>query len=230
MYVYNYRVIKLAKTKAQDLSVIVSALALVAITPINTDISPSHMLIMAGGLSLALLAPYFYLRSKPGRQIVFKYNFQSLINREKIAFVLFGVALSYFIFPIYFSSTGSYQNWPNTKTAGETILLFIGTNALGLWDELFFINTILTIFRRHAKFWIANICQALFFTIFLYELGFTGWAPLIIYPFALIQGYMFMKYKSLGLVIVTHLSIDFILFLAILNAHGNLPFKFFISG
>lgn len=230
MYVYNYNVIKIAKTKVQDLAVIVSALAIVAITPINTDISPSHMLIMAGGLTLALLVPYFYFKNKPGRQVAFKYNFQSLINIEKIAFIIFAIALSYLIFPIYFSSTGSYQNWPNTQTVGETILLFIGTNALGLWDELFFINTILTIFRRHAKFLVANICQALFFTIFLYELGFTGWAPLIIYPFALIQGYMFMKYKSLGFVIATHLSIDFILFLAILDAHDNLPFKFFITG
>lgn len=222
--------IKIDRSRTQDFIVVTVSLLLVALTPINTDISPSHMLIMACGLSLGLLLPYFYFRNKPRRQIKFSYNFNSLINREKIAFVLFGVALSYFVFPFYFSSTGSYQNWPDTQTVGETILLFIGTNALGLWDELFFINTILTIFRRNMRFWIANICQAVFFTLFLYELGFTSWAPLIIYPFALIQGYMFMKYKSLGFVIATHLSIDFILFLAILDAHDNLPFKFFITG
>lgn len=214
----------------EDLTVILASLCIVALTPINTDISPAHMIVMASGLSLAVFAPYLYYRNKQGRAIRFNYAMQSLLNPYKIGFILFSAALAYLVFPFYFSNTGSYNNWPSVSGAKETILLFIGTNALGLWDELFFINTILTILRRHMRFWIANGMQAVLFTGFLYELGFRSWAPLLIYPFALIQGYMFMKFKSLGFVIATHLSIDFILFLAILDAYDKLPFPFFITG
>lgn len=214
----------------QDVLVVLVSLAIIALAPINTDISPPHMLVMASFLSVAVLAPYLFYRNRVGRKISFNFRFDSILHWQKISFILFGALLAYFVFPFYFASTGAYQNWPSADNTIDVILLFIGTNALGLWDELFFVNTLLTVFRRHTEFWIANFAQAIFFTAFLYELGFTGWAPLIIYPFALLQGYMFMKFKSLGFVIAVHLSIDFILFLAILEAHGNLPFPFFITG
>lgn len=188
------------------------------------------MAVMGSMLGAAVLIPYLYYRGKPGRRISFNFRFQSILHKEKIAFIVFMALVSYLVFPFYFKSTGAYANWPSAQGAGDVILLFIGTNALGFWDELFFINTVLTIFRRHTRFWAANLAQGIIFTAFLYELGFRGWAPFVIYPFTLLQGYMFMRYKSLGFVIATHLSIDFILFLAILNAYGKLPFPFFITG
>jgi membrane protease YdiL (CAAX protease family) len=214
----------------QDFFIVFVSVVIITLTPINTKISLDHIAVMASMLSTAVLIPYLYYRSKAGRQIRFNYRFQSILHKEKIGFILFMALVSYFVFPFYFQSTGAYANWPSVHTAKDVVLLFIGTNALGLWDELFFVNTMLTIFRRHAKFWIANLAQAVFFTAFLYELGFRGWAPFVIYPFALLQGYMFMRFKSLGFVIATHLSIDFILFLAILNAYGKLPFSFFVTG
>lgn len=188
------------------------------------------MIVMASTLGLAVLLPYLYYRNKPGQAIRFKYRIRSVLTWHKIAFILLSAILAYLIFPFYFQSTGSYNNWPSANNTSQVILLFIGTNALGFWDELFFINTLLTIFRRHVRFWVANMAQAVFFTAFLYELGFTGWAPFMIYPFALLQGYTFMKFKSLGFVIAVHLTVDFILFLAILAAYNNLPFQFFITG
>ena len=98
-------------------------------------------------------------------------------------------------------------------------LLFIGTNALGIWDELFFIITVLALLRRHLPFFWANAIQAVLFTAFLYELGFRGWAPLAIYPFALLQGIVFKKTHNLLYIIAIHLTIDFVLFLALINAH-----------
>lgn len=216
--------------RTQDVLIVILSLMIIVITPVNTNISLGHILIMASMLGSAVLLPYLYYKNKPSRKINFNFSFESIMHWQKIGFILFGAGLAYLVFPFYFTSTGASANWPSANTTKDVILLFIGTNALGLWDELFFINTLLTIFRRHAKFWAANFAQAVFFTAFLYELGFTGWAPLIIYPFAVLQGYMFMKFKSLGFVIAVHLSIDFILFLAILNAHDNLPFKFFITG
>ena len=59
------------------------------------------------------------------------------------------------------------------------VRLFIGVNAVGLWDELFFICTAFALFRRHFPLWQANILQATIFVSFLWELGYQSWGPLL---------------------------------------------------
>ena len=61
--------------------------------------------------------------------------------------------------------------------------------------------------------------QAVLFTSFLHELGFTSWGPLMIFPFALIQGYTFATTRSLSYVVTVHLTFDLVLFGVLLHAH-----------
>ncbi len=131
----------------------------------------------------------------------------------------FTLIVGYFLVPYYLQDTGSYLNWTVTPGFVEVFILFLGTNALGIWDELFFVNTILSILRKHFTFHIANITQAILFTSFLYELGFRGWGPCIIFPFALAQGYVFRETRNLAYIITLHLCLDLILFLALLVLH-----------
>jgi membrane protease YdiL (CAAX protease family) len=138
--------------------------------------------------------------------------------RTEIGYIFFTAAVAYFVLPFYFSNTGAYHNWPVTPGAGHLIVLFLGTQALGLWDELFFVNTVLTLLRRHLPFVWANLIQAAFWTVFLFELGFRGWAPVLIYPFALLQGYIFKRTGSLLYIITIHLTLDLVLYLALLHA------------
>lgn len=215
--------------RSRDFLVLSISLCVVALTPINTDIRPSHMVVMASMLSLAVAVPYLYYRRHKPQLITFPFAPEVLLQKQKLLLVLLAAVLSYLLLPFYFSSTQSHLNWPDAVGPTEVLLLFIGTNLLGLWDELFFINSTLTILRKHFSFWVANAIQASFFTFFLYELGFTSWFPLVIYPFALLQGYMFRTYKSLAFVIAIHLTIDFILFLALLNAYGTLPIDIFVT-
>lgn len=217
------------RQKCIDFTLLVLSLGIVFLAPINTTISLSHFAAMTSALTMALCIPYLYYRKYEPGVIAYPVNIHVLLRKRNLAFVGLAAIISYFLLPFYFANTGAYYNWPNATSSQEIMLLFIGTNALGLWDELFFINTVLTILKRHFRFWVANSIQALFFTIFLYELGFTHWLPLIIYPFALLQGYMLRTYKSLAFVVAIHLTIDFILFLALLNAYGNLPFKLFLQ-
>jgi membrane protease YdiL (CAAX protease family) len=212
----------------KDGLVLVLVLLLLFLTPINTGISPLHILWMSATLGFAVLLPYLFYRNYPPNRISFHFSLKSGWTKEKIAYICLAVAITCFIFPFYFASTGAYAHWPSPHGKLEILLLFIGTNALGIWDELFFINTLLHIFKRYLSFWYANILQALLWTIFLYELGFTYWMPLLIFPFALLQGYTYKKYQSLGFIIAIHLAIDFVLFLAILSAHNVLPFKLFL--
>lgn len=213
---------------AKDITVLALVLALLLLTPINTDISPTHMFWMSLTLGLSIFVPYLVYRHAGKAHIGFRFSLKSGWTLPKFGYIALAALISYFIFPFYFATTGAHTHWPSPGNGTELLLLFIGTNALGIWDELFFVNTLLQIFRRYLKFWHANILQALLWTIFLYELGFTYWMPLLIFPFALLQGYTYKKYQSLGFLLAIHLTIDFILFLAILSAHGDLPFKFFV--
>ena len=107
----------------------------------------------------------------------------------------------------------------------EIIRLFLGVNAVGLWDELFFICTVFALLRRHFRLWQANILQAIIFVSFLWELGYTSWGPFLTTPFALIQGYLFNRTRSLPYVLCTHLIFDCVLWAVLLHAHnpGWLP-------
>lgn len=109
------------------------------------------------------------------------------------------------------------------------IRLFIGTNGLGIWDELFFVVVVFNLFKSHFHLWWANIAQAVLWTAFLYELGFISWGVIAIFVFALTQGYIFHKTHSLPYTIAIHLTLDFILFLALVNAHNPSYFPIFMT-
>ena len=131
------------------------------------------------------------------------------------------VALGYLILPFYLISTGVYLNWPDASDPSVFVRLFIGVNAVGIWDELFFICTTFTLLRHHFPDWLANILQAVIFSSFLWEIGYESWGPLLTFPFAMLQGYTFKLTKSLTYVVSVHLIFDFVLFLALVHAHNR---------
>ncbi len=196
------------------------SLAILGITPITTDISLGHALLMAALLSSAIMLPYLVSRYIYRDGLVkFQWHHGRGWLREEVMWIGLCGVVAYFLFPWYFTSTGVFHNWPNTAGLSDTTALFIGTNTLGIWDELFFVNIVLGAFRRYLPFAWANLAQATIFTSFLYELGFRSIGPLFIFPFALIQGYVFKRVESLLYVIAIHLTVDFILFLVLIHAY-----------
>lgn len=196
------------------------SLSLLGLIPITTDITNENFARMGLVLLSALLLPLLVTRLVfKDKSIVFRWHHGRRWLRNEVGYILGTAVGAYFFLPYYLKSTGAYLNWGVENTSESIGRLFIGTNALGFWDELFFISTVLGILRRYLPFWQANLLQAVMFTSFLFELGFTGWGPLVIYPFALSQGYIFKKTDSLLYVITIHLTLDFVLFLALLNSH-----------
>jgi membrane protease YdiL (CAAX protease family) len=130
------------------------------------------------------------------------------------------VALAWFIMPFYFINSGTYLNWPAPQEPSELARLFVGVNAVGLWDELFFICGVFTLLRRHFPTWQANLLQAVIFVSFLWELGYASWGPFLTYTFALVQGYLFARTRSLPYVLCTHLIFDCVLWLILVHAHN----------
>ncbi|HET6747100.1 MAG TPA: CPBP family glutamic-type intramembrane protease [Candidatus Saccharimonadales bacterium] len=204
---------------ARDIVLIYLSIGILGITPIDTSITLSHMLLMGGLLACAVGIPFLITR--------YVYKEKSIVyplgkhtwTRGHIGYLLFAFVLSYLILPFWMQTTGGYTHWNFEITFASLGLLFIGTNSLGIWDELFFVVTALGLMRRHMPFFWANMAQAVMFTSFLYELGFRGWAPFLIFPFALLQGIVFKKTENLVYVIAIHLTLDLVLYLALINAH-----------
>ena len=103
--------------------------------------------------------------------------------------------------------------------------LVAGINCVGIWDELFFVNTVYGLLRGVFPARIANPAQAVVYTSVLYDMAFTGHGVWIVYLFALTQGLMYEKSRVLLWVLIVHLIVDLWLVLAIVQWHypGHSP-------
>ena len=201
-------------------------IAPIGLISVAADIRWGHYFLVAGVLTVAVLTPYLLDRFVFRRHVI---RFPLRSGRhwtlsEKI-YMVSVPALAYLIMPFYFINSGTYLNWPAPTEPSELIRLFVGVNAVGLWDELFFICGVFTLLRRHLPLWQANLLQAVIFVSFLWELGYTSWGPFLTFPFALVQGYLFARTRSLPYVLITHLVFDCVLWLILVYAHnpGWLP-------
>ncbi len=206
---------------AKHLILVQISLGIVGLASIDTDIRTAPALTFTALLTAAVLFPFLFSKYVYKEKLIsFPLRGKRRWHKKEVAYVALAGLIAFFVLPIYLRTGADpvYQNWPNVRSTGDILRLFIGTNALGIWDELFFVCTALAIFRRYFRFWEANLAQAVLFTAFLHELGFTGWIFILIYIFALLQGYIFSKTESLLYILAIHLTIDFILFLALVNA------------
>ncbi len=137
------------------------------------------------------------------------------------------LVLGWLILPFYFISSGVYRNWPIVDSPELIARLFVGVGAVGIWDELFFICTVFAVLLRHFPAWLANVLQAVVFVSFLWELGYRAWGPLLTIPFALVQGVIFLRTRSLGYVVTVHLLFDAVVFAVLVHAHNPGLFDIF---
>ncbi|MEK7603404.1 MAG: CPBP family glutamic-type intramembrane protease [Patescibacteria group bacterium] len=206
---------------ARDLRLIMLSLAILGLTPISTEITGWNMLNLAIMLPLAVMLPHLILRKYyADKTIKFNFDVRRKWSRPEKFYLLTGVIGAYFVLPYYFTSTGAYLNWPSINNWSEAIRLFIGTNGMGTWDEFLFVNTIMALLLRHFTYKVANLAQAIIFTSFLFELGFSSWGWAMIFAFALTQGAVYKRTKSIYFLLCIHLSIDFILYLALIWSHN----------
>jgi hypothetical protein len=205
-----------------DLALIAVGLVAISAVPITTDISTGHMLVMGTAMVLAVGVPYAVCRYvTKDHAISFPLRSGQPWTTAEKWYLPAVPLLGYAVLPFYMINTGVYRNWPAVNDAEGIGRLFLGTNTLGIWDELFFICTVFTLLRRHLPDWQANLLQAVLFTSFLWELGFHAWAPFFIFPFALLQARLFAITRSLTYIVAVHLLFDFVLFLVLVHAHNR---------
>lgn len=214
----------------RDLVLIAIGMAIVSSVSVAADISWGNFFLLGFVLAAAVAVPYSLSRwVYRDHHIRFPWNFRQRWTRAQWIYLVAVIVAGYLILPFYFVSTGVYLNWPAVHEWHEIGRLFVGVNAVGTWDELFFICTVFVLLRRHFPPWQANLLQAVVFVSFLWELGYQSWGPLLTIPFALVQGFTFNLTKSLTYVLVVHLLFDAIVFLVIVGARnpGWLPIFLF---
>lgn len=205
---------------ARDLSLIAIGIAIVSSHSMRADLSWGNMLVMGTVLVAAVIVPYALSRwALRDHAVRFPSRHGQRWSTLEWCWLGAVLVLGWLLLPRYFITSGTYQNWPPVTEWHEIGRLFIGVNTVGIWDELFFMCVVFTLFRRHFSFWTANILQAIVFVSFLWELGYRSWGPALTIPFALVQAWIFSKTKSLAYVITVHLLFDLVVFLTIVHAH-----------
>jgi hypothetical protein len=203
------------------MAVLLGCLVVLSLAPINTSTEPIHFLTLGLPFLAVVLVPALILRRTDPRVISYRIIPQKFRWLD-IFYVIISIPLSYFILKGYFhvSSHMPFQ-WPLPSTPDDDAMtwLFWGINGVGVWDELFFVNTVYAVLRSLFVFRVANATQAVVYTSVLYHMAFTGIGPFVVYFFAWTQGSMFEESENLLYVLAVHLIVDFFLYHAILQGH-----------
>ncbi|MBO0980576.1 CPBP family intramembrane metalloprotease [Microbacterium sp. SD291] len=220
------RVTASAPSLTRDLSLIAIGLLIVSIIPLAAELDDLAMVRFTLALGGAVAVPYVISRFVyRDRAIGFPWRAHRPWGRLQWGWLIAVLVLGWLILPFYFITSGVYQNWPVVDSPELIARLFVGVGAVGIWDELFFICTVFALLRRHFPDAVANVLQAIVFVSFLWELGYREWGPVLTIPFALLQGFIFLRTHSLGYVVTVHLLFDAVVFGVLVHAHnpGLLP-------
>lgn len=215
-----------APSLTRDLSLIAIGMLIVSVIPLAAELDNLAMLRFTLALGGAVVVPYVISRFVfRDRAISFPWRTGKRWGQLQWTWLIAVLVLGWLILPFYFITSGVYMNWPVVDSPDLIARLFVGVGAVGIWDELFFICTVFALLRRHFPNTLANVLQMIVFVSFLWELGYREWGPALTIPFALLQGYIFLRTHSLAYVVTVHLLFDAVVFAVLVHAHnpGMLP-------
>lgn len=201
------------------MGVLLAMIALLAAAPIDTDTSDRGFLVLGSFFLAVILVPALILgRTDPG---VIRFRvFPRRIRKLDLLYTAISIPLAWGVIALYWKLTPEMPtHWflPAEQSTEAVWRLFIGINCVGIWDELFFVNTVFAVLRSIFPYRLANAGQAVVYASVLYDMAFTGAGIVIVPIFAWTQGAMFEKSESLIWVLLVHLIVDFFLFEAILH-------------
>lgn len=212
----------------RDLSLIAMGLIIVRSIPLHAELDTWSMVRFTIVLGGAVVVPYLVSRFiYRDRATGFPWRAGERWGALHWSWLAGVLVLGWLILPFYFIGSGVYQNWPAVDDPNLIARLFVGVGAVGIWDELFFICTVFAVLLRHFPPWLANVLQAVVFVSFLWELGYRAWGPILTIPFALVQGFIFLRTRSLGYVVTVHLLFDAVVFAVLVHAHNPHLFDIF---
>jgi len=203
------------------MGVLLACTLLLGFAPIDTDTGDAHFLHLGAYFAAAVLVPGLVLAlTDPG--VIHSRLLPDRIRFRDFAYVAVSVPAAMAALRLYFQlSPEVARNWvlPDAPQSDALWRLFLGINAVGIWDELFFVNTSYVILRSIFPFHVANLAQAALYTAVLYDMAFTGFGPVFVFIFALTQGALFERAENLITVLMVHIIVDFFLFQEIVASY-----------
>ncbi|WP_159798656.1 CPBP family glutamic-type intramembrane protease [Puerhibacterium puerhi] len=217
----------------KDLGLVGAGLAIISAISLEADLSDAGMLRFAVALGGAVAVPWalsrWVVHRREGGAIRFPVRTGRRWSRGQWVYLGVVVVVGYLVLPWYFLGSGAYLNWPDLAGTQEIVRLFVGVNAVGIWDELFFVCVCFALLCRHFPVQVANVLQAAIFVSFLWELGYREWGPWLTVPFALVQGWIFARFTSLSYVVTVHLLFDAVVFAVLVHGHHPELFDVFVT-
>lgn len=199
--------------------ILVGAIIMV-LTPINTATDLLHLIVMSSGMALALAIPYVIShRIFRDPLIKFGLSFRRWTKLETTT-VLFIISTTAICLYLYFMTSSAHESWP-LETPNDIAIVFISIMLIGLWEEFFFIASVLAVFKRYLPFVWANLLQAAMFSSFLYQFGFRGWIVPFTFIYALYQGFVYQRFNNLTLNVVIHVVVDLLVFAVLIISAGQ---------
>lgn len=206
---------------ARDVFLLALGQVVVSLIPLKAELDDAAFVRFTLGLGGAVVLPYVISRFVfRDRAIRFPWRGGGRWAWWQWVWLVGVIVLGWLILPFYFVTSGVYMNWPVVDTPELIGRLFVGVGAVGIWDELFFVCTVFVLLRRHFPDVTANVLQAIVFVSFLWELGYQAWGPVLTIPFALVQGFLFLRTRSLWYVVTVHLLFDAVVFGVLVHAHN----------
>ncbi|MBQ9916764.1 CPBP family intramembrane glutamic endopeptidase [Microbacterium sp. NPDC016588] len=206
---------------ARDVFLVALGQFVVSLIPLHAELDDAAFVRFTLGLGGAVVLPYVLSRFVfRDRAIRFPWRGGGRWAWWQWAWLAGVIVLGWLILPFYFVTSGVYMNWPVVDTPELIGRLFVGVGAVGIWDELFFVCTVFVLLRRHLPDLTANVLQAIVFVSFLWELGYQAWGPVLTIPFALVQGFLFLRTRSLWYIVTVHLLFDAVVFGVLVHAHN----------
>jgi len=204
----------------RNYSLILVCVLILGFAPIHTSLDPMHFVTLGIPFLAVVLGPYLFMKWKAPQEVDLGFWPRGFSLRDTI-YVIISIPLAWGIIWLYFfhltPEMPTHWPLPAAPDAGSIERLAIGINCVGIWDELFFINTCYVLLRRMYPAWWANFGQAVVYTSVLYHMAFTGAGIYIVYIFALTQGAMYERSRVLLWVLIVHLIVDVFLVFAILQ-------------
>jgi hypothetical protein len=206
----------------RNLGILLACILALAFAPIHTDLSTPHFISLGSVFLLVVLVPAVLMHRLARGEQRWRFWPRQFSWRDLI-YTMISIPLAWGVIEVYFFhlNPGLAGHWhlPAEFSREAIERLAIGINCVGIWDELFFVNTVYAIMRGVFPARIANPAQAVVYTSVLYDMAFTGHGAWIVYLFALTQGVMYEKSRVLLYVLIVHLIVDAFLVMAIVQYH-----------
>lgn len=212
----------------RNLGILLGCIAVLAFAPIDTALDTRHIAILASCFAAVIFGPMIVTGILAPGEIRWRF-WPTHFSRRDIGYVAISIPLSWAVVYLYFfhlnPELAAHWMLPASYNTNAVRRLVAGINCVGIWDELFFVNTVYGLLRGVFPARVSNAAQAVVYTSVLYDMAFTGHGIWIVYLFALTQGLMYEKSRVLLWVLIVHLIVDLWLVLAILEWHfpGHSP-------